>query len=224
MKALLIPVKNLSQAKQRLAPVLSPADRRALAAAMFEDVCAAAMAAREIDQIFVISSYEPVMDRARTLGWEVIGEERQLSESASVDFASRLCAERGFGSLLRLPADVPLIRPEDIDLLFRQAPAGPSVVISPSHSGTGTNALLRTPPTVFGSHFGPNSFAKHLREVAKSGARCAVVRNARLAMDIDDAEDLQAVLPLLSSATATGRWLAGAGFTVGGVFEHSLGS
>ncbi|MGH9357143.1 MAG: 2-phospho-L-lactate guanylyltransferase [Terriglobia bacterium] len=223
MKALLIPVKNWRQAKQRLAPVLCPADRMALAAAMFEDVCAAAMTAQGVDQVFVISSYEPAMDRARALGWEVIGEERQLSESASVDFASRLCAERGVGSLLRLPADVPLIRPEDINLLFRRVSAGPSVVISPSRSGTGTNALLRTPPTVFGSHFGPNSFAKHLREVEKSGARCAVVRNVRLAMDIDDAEDLQAVLPLLSSATATGRWLAGAGFTVGRISQPAPG-
>jgi hypothetical protein len=34
-------------------------------------------------------------------------------------------------------------------------------------------------------------------------------------MDIDDAEDLEAILPLVDPMTATGRWLACAGFAVG---------
>jgi 2-phospho-L-lactate guanylyltransferase len=217
MKALLIPVKDFRQAKQRLAPVLSPSDRRALAGAMFEDLCAAAAAVRGIDRIFLVTSYPPAVDRARALDWEVIPEIEQHSESASVDFASRICAERGVRSLLRLPIDLPLVLPEDIEMLFRHVASGPSAVISPSRSGTGTNALLRTPPTLFGSHFGPDSFSKHLREAERSGVRCAIVPNARLAMDIDDAEDLEAILPLVDPMTATGRWLACAGFAVGRV-------
>ncbi len=205
MKALLIPVKDFRQAKQRLAPVLSPLERRALAEAMFEDVSLAAAAARGIDRIFLVTNFAPAVERARALNWEVIWEEQQISESASVDFAARLCSERGVRSLLRLPIDLPLVRPEDIELLFQHVSLEPSVVISPSRSGTGTNALLRTPPTLFGSHFGPDSFSRHLREAELKGARCAVVQNARLEMDIDDGEDLKAVLPWLSRTTATGR-------------------
>ncbi len=48
--------------------------------------------------------------------------------------------------------------------LFYFLEPAPSVVIVPSHDGTGTNALLRSPPDLFPSHFGPESFALHLKE------------------------------------------------------------
>jgi 2-phospho-L-lactate/phosphoenolpyruvate guanylyltransferase len=214
MNAVLIPVKDLRRAKQRLAPLLSSADRQGLAHAMFEDVCAAAAAARGIERVFLVSSYGPALEKARGLGWEMIRETAQDSESASVDFASRLCATRGVESLLRLPIDVPLVEAEDIELLFTQLSAAPCAVICPSRSGTGTNALLRRPPGLFASHFGPGSFARHLREAARVGVRCTIVTNARLGMDVDDGEDLQVLLSCIRPQTATGRWLSHAGFAV----------
>ncbi len=220
MNALLIPVKDLRRAKQRLAPCLSADDRRALAGAMFEDVCAAARAAHGVERVFLVSSYAPALERARSLDWELIREKAQHSESVSVDFASRFCAARGVAALLRLPIDVPLVRGEDIELLFSKLSTAPGVVICPSRSGTGTNALLRRPPGLFASHFGPGSFDKHLHEAAQRGVPCAIVSNPRLELDVDDGEDLQALLPLLDPQSATGCWLRRAGF---GVSAGSVG-
>jgi 2-phospho-L-lactate/phosphoenolpyruvate guanylyltransferase len=211
VKALLIPVKDLRKAKQRLAPALTQAERTALASAMFDDFCASITQVRCVDKIFVATNYEPAIERAGALGWEVLLESSQESESASVDAASRICAERGVTSLARLPIDLPLVTAADVAQLFAAAGPGPSTVIVPSRSGTGTNALLRTPPALFPSFFGPNSFPKHVREAERCGAQSAVIRNANLELDVDDWDDLQFLATQPSLPPATRRWLMNAG-------------
>lgn len=212
MRAVLIPVKDLKCAKQRLAPHLTQGERTALAEVMFEDVCAAVAGVRAPDRIYLVSNWEPALDRARTRGWETIREREQQSESASVDFASRLCAEHGVTSLLRLPIDIPLVEASDIDEVLQGVSGIPSTVLVPSRSGTGTNALLRNPPTLFASHFGPDSFREHVEEARRSGATCRVLRNPRIELDIDDLADVQAFVSTAGKATATYRWLKRLGF------------
>jgi 2-phospho-L-lactate guanylyltransferase len=207
LKAILIPVKEFSRAKQRLAMDLSGPDRASLAQAMFEDVFDVVAAVRRIDAIFVVSSEPVALARARGLGWQVIPESRQRSESDSVDFASHWCADRGVGALLRLPIDMPLVEPDDIEVLFEKLEAPPAAVLVPSRDGTGTNALLRTPPALFPSHFGPGSFAKHLAEAKSCGARAKVVRNPRLELDVDDLQDLRLLSRGCRPGTATALWL-----------------
>jgi 2-phospho-L-lactate guanylyltransferase len=77
----------------------------------------------------------------------------------------------------------------------------------PSRDGTGTNALLRSPPTLFPSHFGPNSFALHSDEAERSRARVRIIRNPRIALDIDEPDDLVALRSVLDFDCATARWL-----------------
>src|SRR5579885_1423541 len=107
MRALLFPVKDLRNAKQRLASLLSAEERFGLAQAMLADTIRAIQCARRAEKIFVISNYEPMLRAAEQNGWEILREERQISESDSVDAASRLCEERGVTALLRLPLDLP---------------------------------------------------------------------------------------------------------------------
>src|SRR5216683_2940456 len=211
MRALLLPVKDLKNAKKRLMSVLTPEERFGLAEAMLADTIRAVQGVRSAENIFVVTNYGPVMDLARENGWEVLREERQISESDSVDAASRICEERGVRSLLRVPLDLPLVQPGDIDELLNVECASPALVIVPSRDGTGTNAMLRTPPTLFPSHFGNGSFAKHLAEAGRAGARIIVRRNSRLEMDVDDAADLRALLEHDLSGTETGRWLRESG-------------
>jgi 2-phospho-L-lactate/phosphoenolpyruvate guanylyltransferase len=76
----------------------------------------------------------------------------------------------------------------------------------PSRDGTGTNALLRSPPDLFPSHFGPGSFAKHLQEARRRSARFRIVKNPRIAVDIDELDDLNAIAAGLKPGSATARW------------------
>lgn len=207
MRALLLPVKDLRNAKKRLADVLTPEERFALAQAMLTDTIRAIQHVRNAEKIFVITNYQPVMDVAEENGWKILREDRQISESHAVDFASRVCEERGVSGLLRVPLDVPLAQAGDIDELLMMECGIPGLVIVPSRNGTGTNAILRTPPALFPSHFGEGSFAKHLSEAKRAGATIFIRRNARLEMDVDDESDLRALLEHDLSLTATGRWL-----------------
>ena len=207
MKAILIPVKEFCEAKKRLAPHFPPGDRAALAEAMCEDFFNVVAATRCADQVFVISKEPGALSRARKFGWETIVEARQTSESDSVDKASRYCAEHRVDALLRLPIDLPLAEPSDIEAVFQELEAAPSAVIVPSSDGTGTNALLRSPAVLFPSHFGPNSFPRHLAEAKACGARARVYRNPRLELDIDELDDLRRLSSRLRPDSATARWL-----------------
>ncbi|MCX7381763.1 MAG: 2-phospho-L-lactate guanylyltransferase [Alphaproteobacteria bacterium] len=204
MKALLLPVKLRDDAKQRLAPLLPPEDRRTLMSAMIVDGFAAARAARAPARVYVVTADPGIATMAEEFGFRVLREEIQISESASVDEASSRCAAEGVTALLRLPLDLPMVTGADIDAVFA---AEADVVIVPSRDGTGTNAILRRPPTLFPSHFGPDSLPKHRAEAARAGATVVLLEIARIAMDVDDAADLRALLAH-APAGATGAWLA----------------
>jgi 2-phospho-L-lactate/phosphoenolpyruvate guanylyltransferase len=207
MRALLLPVKDLRNSKQRLTRVLTPEERFALAQAMLADTFRAASRVCKADKVFVVTNYEPAMQAARENGWEVLVEDQQISESASVDAASRQCQALGVTSVLRLPLDLPLVQASDIDELLAIDCRAPAMIIVPSRDGTGTNAIRRTPPTLFPSHFGPGSFAKHCHEAKRCAAQIIVRRNPRLEMDIDDESDLRALLQLELTRTGTGACL-----------------
>ena len=211
MRALLLPIKDLRQAKQRLAPLLNPEERFALAQAMLADTIRAVRGVRRADKIFVVTNYIPAMEAAEANGWELLREKQQVSESVSVDAASLRCAERGVASLLRLPLDVPLVQASDIDELLAVDCAAPAIVIVPSRDGTGTNAILRTPPALFPSHFGVGSFTKHCGEAERAGAQIVVRRNERLEMDVDDEADLRALARRDLRGTETDAWLQRSG-------------
>ncbi|MFN7930886.1 MAG: NTP transferase domain-containing protein, partial [Blastocatellia bacterium] len=164
MRYLLIPVKDMSCAKQRLASLLSQEERMHLAWLMLENTFAAAAAACNADRVAVVTSYEPAIRLARQYGMEIIWEITQISESASVDFGSEEVMKQGATAVLRLPIDLPLLTTEDIEEILSYDTLLPSVVLVPSADGTGTNALLRRPPCLFPSHFGPNSLSLHLAE------------------------------------------------------------
>ncbi len=211
MRALLLPVKDLNNAKKRLTGVLTPEERFALAEAMLADTIRAVRGVELAEKIFVVTNYEPAMRVAQESGWEILREGRQISESDSVDAASRICEDRGVTALLRVPLDVPLVQSSDIDELLAVQCEEPALVIVPSRDGLGTNAILRMPPALFPSHFGEGSYAKHVGEAERVGARVILRRNTRLEMDVDDEADLRALLKYDLSGTATGRWLRESG-------------
>jgi 2-phospho-L-lactate guanylyltransferase len=117
----------------------------------------------------------------------------------------------GFTAVLRIPLDLPLIQSRDIDELLSIDCSAPAMVIVPSRDGTGTNAILRSPPTLFPSHFGSGSFAKHCAEADAAHAQIHHRRNPRLEMDVDDESDLLALLQDDLTGTHTGAFLSESG-------------
>jgi 2-phospho-L-lactate/phosphoenolpyruvate guanylyltransferase len=199
MIALMIPVKSFQNAKCRLAGLLSPAERAELAYAMYLDVAeslsrAPVIAAGKEVQVFLLSNAQAAIEHAESIGWEVLHEEQQSSESESVDRASMLLKQRGFQGVLRLPADIPLMTAEDVQQLLHLAAVSGPVLLVPSHQGSGTNALLRCPPDLFPSRFGPGSLLLHQEEARRAGVEPRIARIARIAMDVDEPADLRRLL------------------------------
>ncbi len=208
MKAILIPVKCFRESKKRLSSHFSQSDREALAEAMLCDFFQVVANVKEVNRVFVVSSERIALEKARAMGWTTLVEREQRSESDSVDAASRYCAAQGVKALLRLPIDIPLAQAQDIDAIFAQMGAAPCAVMVPSRDGTGTNALLREPPTVFPSRFGPNSFEKHLAEARQRSVHVHVMRNARVELDVDEIEDFRELRGKVPAHAETGRWIS----------------
>jgi 2-phospho-L-lactate guanylyltransferase len=201
---ILVPVKDLVRAKARMSSFLSPEDRRRLAFAMFEDLISAL---RPLSvPVALVTDSENAARLGRKLGWKVLLETVQITESASVDEASKSLAAEGAKGVLRLPADIPLTRAPDIRQVIDANPGRRSAVIVPSWDRMGTNALLRTPPDLFPSRFGHNSLVLHTHESLRMGARLEILENRRIALDLDDAADLFRFLDE-ESDTATSRLL-----------------
>lgn len=194
MAAVLIPVKDPGRAKQRLRAVLSQEERTELAWAMLTDVASAVGHAALPQAVFVVTSSGSVEAFGRRQGWDLLREENQLSESASVDWASAELMKRGIIQVLRLPGDIPLIESRDVDSVINAGLSEGRSVIVPSRDGTGTNGLLRTPPDAFPSRFGPGSFRLHHDEAGYRGIPLVTLPNERIGLDIDEPEDLVAFL------------------------------
>jgi len=174
-------------AKQRMASLLTQQERENLSWAMFHDVVETVR--RVKTPVAIVTGSDTAAEMARERGWKVFYEEGQISESDSVDQASIQLARLGTDTVLRLPADLPLIQTTDIEQILNAAPKCAALLV-PSRDLLGTNAVLRSPPDLFPSRFGHNSFALHMREALQIGASLRIHQNSRIACDLDQPSDI----------------------------------
>ena len=201
MKFVIVPVKDLSKAKDRLSSLLPQHERTELAYAMLEDVLLALKGSKLADRKFIVTLDAKAIKIAESLGLDVILETEQNGESASVDYASGICKEMGASSVLVIPGDAPLITSEDIDfVLDKEKKENPSIVFVPARDEYGTNAILRKPPDAIPSMFGDDSFNKHKASADKRNIPYESYENHRIGLDIDRPEDL---IELLSHKSDT---------------------
>ena len=191
MKFVIVPVKDLSKAKERLSSLLSQNERTALAYAMLEDVLLALQRSKLADRKLIVTLDAKAIEIARALGIEVILETKQNGESASVDYASQIAKDMGATSVLVIPGDSPLIKSEDIDFVLEREKGTPSIIFVPARDEYGTNAILRKPPDAIPSMFGDDSFNKHKSEANERNIPFETYDNPRIGLDIDRPEDLK---------------------------------
>lgn len=185
---ILIPVKNLANAKQRLAEVMSQAERTELAHAMLSDVLQA-VAAYGREDVCLVTSDPFALEQATKYGFDVITDSSNTSETDAIEMATAVCVSGGVSRTLVIPGDIPLIEPEDLATIFAHAPETGSVLV-PSADRRGTNAVLRSPAALFPLRFGNDSFQPHLQSAISTNKSCVVLSLQRIALDIDTPDDL----------------------------------
>jgi 2-phospho-L-lactate/phosphoenolpyruvate guanylyltransferase len=184
-----IPVKELGAAKQRLGDRLHPERRRALALAMLEDVLAALGKSRVISGVAVLTVDPDAAALAVRFGAESWPDDARLGHSEAVAAAARRLARQRC-AMLTLPADVPLVAPEDIAQIVGTAAAPPAFVIAPARDGNGSNAVLCAPADAVPLRFGGASFPAHLAVARSLGVEPKILDLPRIALDIDTGDDL----------------------------------
>lgn len=198
-----LPVKALARAKARLGETgVRPADRVALATGMLTDVFEALEKSRLVDDVVVVTSDRTVEVLARGYGNQVIADDPADGHSQAAALGARWALDDGAFHALLLAGDTPAIDPDEIDVLADLLADGPEVVIVPDRHGSGTNALLLTPPDVISPSFGPGSRERHEQLARDAGAKVRIARIPSLLLDVDTAEDLDALAEHLAQAPA----------------------
>ncbi len=204
-----LPLKDLCNAKTRLAPALTPAERRGLFRAMAEDVLAALTAVEELEGVLVVTRDPEAAALAWRHGARILEEPANRGQSEAVAAAARALARAGAGGALALPGDIPLVAPAEIASVLAAHGAPPAVTLAPARDGRGTNCVLCSPPDALRLHFGHDSFAPHLAEARALGVAPRIVADAPgIALDVDTPEDLR-ILLASGGASRARAWLDG---------------
>ena len=188
----ILPIKRFAQAKQRLRVELPEQDRRALVEAMFADALVALGRVEALERVIVISGDRVAQRIAAGYGATVL-EDDERGHNAAAMLGIRAAVEDGVERALLVPGDCPLLSPADVNALLAHGTAEPSVLIVPDRHGTGTNALLLTPPDALVPSFGPDSRRRHLADAAAEDLAAEIVELDSLALDVDTPDDLEAL-------------------------------
>lgn len=192
---ILVPIKDTSTAKQRLAAVLDQPARTALAQAMLCDVLSTLRDWNARPPVAVVTSDPYAVKLAREYGFEVIPDPDNPGETGAIEMATRTCVERGIESTLVIPADIPLMEAWEVEEILKHAPAEGSVLV-PAGDGRGTNAAFRRPANLFPLRFGNDSFKPHHAAAQATRKPCVVLNFAGISVDVDNPEDLQQLAAL----------------------------
>jgi 2-phospho-L-lactate guanylyltransferase len=185
---ILVPVKILADAKQRLSSILSPEERVALAQAMCEDVLQTLANWQNRPAVAVVTSDSFASGQAARFKFDVIADENS-GETSAIEMATAECKARGARSTLVVPADIPLIDSAELQKIIDSAPPDGTVLV-PDAEGRGTNAALRSPCDLFPLRFGNDSFLPHQAAARATGLPCVVLQLPGIARDIDRPQDL----------------------------------
>jgi 2-phospho-L-lactate/phosphoenolpyruvate guanylyltransferase len=193
----ILPVKSFDAAKQRLAAALGPGARRVLARAMFADVLASLRLVTGLEAVAVVTADPAAEGAARAEGVLVLRDTEEAGQSAAASIGISHAVAAGFQRVLLVPGDTPLLDPAEVARLLD---ARRPVSIVPDRHGTGTNALVLSPPDAMAPSFGPGSRDRHVAAAEAAGLAYAVEEVPTLMLDVDTADDLAALTAALAGA------------------------
>jgi coenzyme F420-0:L-glutamate ligase/coenzyme F420-1:gamma-L-glutamate ligase len=192
VKVAVVPAKEFTAAKQRLAETLPATTRAALARAMLEDVLAA-LSEASLDRIVVVTPDAEVAAVAEQWDATIVREAESQGHTAAVARGAALARDWGASVLLTVPGDLPCLTADEVRRILDACRTAPAAVFVPSRSGLGTNAACLAPPDAVPLRFGEPSFADHLAAARALGIEPVVLHLAGAGLDIDRPEDVDAL-------------------------------
>lgn len=197
-----LPIKDLAHAKQRLAGVLAPGERRHLFTAMVEDVLAALAQVTSLDGVAVITKDDAARALARRYGARILSERENRGQTAAVSAAASTLLAEGADGMVQVPGDIPLATAADIAHVIAAHGQAPAMTIVPARDERGSNCVVCSPPSAVRLRFGNNSFHPHVAAARRVGITPHILHNERLGLDVDTPDDLAAFLARPSDTRA----------------------
>jgi len=145
----------------------------------------------QIDQIAVISHDPSALHVSRQMGVRTIQETRNTEINNALRKATQAIMASNASKVLIIPADLPLILPEDVSNFLSKSKLEEEIIISPDNKMCGTNALFINPIGVLDYEFGLWSFRKHIEQAQRKKIHVEIYNNERIAFDLDLPEDLE---------------------------------
>lgn len=198
---LLIPVKSLTTAKQRLAAALDQERRSQLAEAMLRDVMTAAAGVLGRIDVALVTGDARARALAAEFGFMVIDDPSNESETAAIEMATAWCELRGYDTTVVVPGDIPLITSDELRRVLDAAPAEGAVFV-PAYDRRGSNCILRRPASIIPLRFGNDSFLPHCEAMRKTGRELVVLEMPGIGLDIDNPHELELLLQRDGSTNA----------------------
>ena len=199
----IIPVKRFGHAKQRLLDALDRPGRATLVKAMLSDVLVAASATARLERLIVVTgegrAERIALHRAQrtTTPIEVMRDPRDAGHPEAATLGIIRAKALGAECVALLPGDCPLLDPDELDAALDRMHPG-RVAVVPDRHGAGTNGLLMSPADAIGPAFGEGSRERHVERARGAGYEVAVEELASLALDVDTADDLEALTIVLA--------------------------
>lgn len=187
--SLVVLAKELGGAKTRLG--LDPESTRRVALRLVGKAVRAALGAECSGTVSIVTSDALISQQSTELGALVVPEGRPLGMNrAGALGREHALRDRPLSPVAVMVADLPLLRPEDLDaavLQFRQIGAAMYI---PDHHSVGTTLLIHGPESRPGLAFGRQSALMHRR----MGYRPAMRAPRGLRVDLDTPEDAEVFL------------------------------
>lgn len=187
-----LPVKRFDAAKQRLAGGIDDERRRELAGAMVADVLEAIGRARAIDRVIVVTGEPPAQELAAEAGAEVVPDPEDAGHVEAALAGIARAEVEGAERVVLLAGDCPLLDPRELDRLLTGVP-GNYVGIVPDRHGTGTNALVLSPPDAIVPAFGEGSRDRHVEAARAAGIPFGIEELPSIELDLDTPADVIAL-------------------------------
>jgi 2-phospho-L-lactate guanylyltransferase len=200
MATAIVPVKRFGAAKQRLGLGMEEERRRELVAAMLRDVLAAIAGARMIERTIVVTGERQAEELAAAAAAEVLPDPDDAGHSEAALIGVKTAVRAGSRCVALLPGDCPLLDPRELDRVLTGVPSR-YVAVVPDRHGTGTNALILSPPRAIRPAFGEGSCERHVAAARAAGVPHAVERLESLALDLDTPADLIALTRALEAGS-----------------------
>ncbi len=202
----IVPVKALEKSKSRLSKLLTLNERVNLSIHMLRDVLTTLKKVNFRLRVIVVSCDQRIKGIAKDFSFSFLKEKTLKGLNSAIKEAIETYVRDEDSSVLIIPSDIPMIKPEDLEFLINQMERR-CIVISPSKDWKGTNALLMNPPSAVPPLFGEESFKRHREKAFSRGLKVKTCYLPRVALDIDTEKDLQEFFSLRTD-TYTQKYLS----------------